>query len=89
MYLSPIFIVINSQPALFYLLLPTLLMPPDYYCLKKFVYLFITVELGLHCCTRALSSCSNWGLLLVVVYKPLLAAASLVVEDMHEVHGLQ
>ena len=51
--------------------------PEFYYFLffKKFIiYLFLAV-LGLCCCTWAFSSCSDWGLLTVVV--------SLVVE-----HGL-
>ena len=40
--------------------------------------------LGLRCCVRALSSCSEWGLLLVAVRGPLIAVTSLVAE-----HGLQ
>ena len=39
--------------------------------------------LGLHCCARAFSSCSKWGLLFVVVRGFLIAVASLVAE-----HGL-
>ena len=39
--------------------------------------------LGLHCCARAFSSCSEWGLLFVVVRGLLIAVASLVAE-----HGL-
>ena len=39
--------------------------------------------LGLHCCVRAFSSCSEQGLLFVAVRVLLIAVASLVVE-----HGL-
>ena len=39
--------------------------------------------LGLHCSTRASSSCGEWGLLLVAVHRLLMAVASLVAE-----HGL-
>ena len=39
--------------------------------------------LGLHCYTRAFSSCGEWGLLFVVVRGLLIAVASLVAE-----HGL-
>ena len=42
-------------------------------------FLFLAV-LGLHCCTRLFSSCSKWGLLIVVVCGLLIAVASLVVE---------
>ena len=40
--------------------------------------------LGLCCCAWTFSSCSEWGLLLAAVRRPLTAAASPVVE-----HGLQ
>ena len=50
--------------------------------LKNLFYLLLAV-LGLHCCTRAVSSCGERGLLLVVVRGLLIAIASLVVE-----HGL-
>ena len=45
-----------------------------------FIYLFLAA-LGLRCCTRAFSSCGEWGLLLVAVHGLLIAVASLVVED--------
>ena len=35
--------------------------------------------LGLHCCSQAFSSCSEWGLLLVAVHELLLVVASLFV----------
>ena len=41
-----------------------------------FIYLFL-VALGLHCCTRAFSSCSERGLLFAVVHRLLIAVASL------------
>ena len=47
-----------------------------------FIYLFLA-ELDLCCCTRAFSSCSEQGLLFVVVHGLLIAVASLVEE-----HGL-
>ena len=47
-----------------------------------FIYLFLAV-LGLRCCVRALSSCSEWGPLFVVVRRLLIVVASLVAE-----HGL-
>ena len=42
-------------------------------------YLFLAA-LGLHCCTRAFSSCHEQGLLFVVVRGILIAVASLIVE---------
>ena len=52
------------------------------------IYFFIFLNLflaalGLRCCTRAFSSCGEWGLLFVAVRGLLIAVASLVVE-----HGL-
>ena len=49
---------------------------------KMFIYLFMAA-LGLCCCTRAFSSCSDQGLLFVAVRGLLITVASLVVE-----HGL-
>ena len=46
------------------------------------IYLFLAA-LVLCCCTRAFSSCDEWGLLFVAVYGLLIAVASLVAE-----HGL-
>ena len=48
------------------------------FCLFKFL-----AALGLRCCTRAFSSCSELGLLFVAVRGLLIAVASLVAE-----HGL-
>ena len=48
-----------------------------------FLNLFILAVLGLRFCARAFSSCSERGLLFVVVLRFLIAVASLVVE-----HGL-
>ena len=44
----------------------------------NFIYLFLAV-LGLHCCTRAFSSCAEQGLLFVAVHR-LIVVASLVAE---------
>ena len=51
--------------------------------IKIFIYLFILAALGLRCCTQAFSSCSEQGLLFVVVRGLLIMVASLVAE-----HGL-
>ena len=53
-----------------------------FYLFFKF-YLFLAA-LGLRCCARAFSSCSEWGLLFVAVHGLLIAVASLVAE-----HGPQ
>ena len=53
-----------------------------------FIYLFLAV-LGLCYCTRAFSSCGEWGLPFVAVRGLLIAVASLVVEHRLQVHGLQ
>ena len=37
--------------------------------------------LGLRCCARAFSSCSEWGLLFAAVRRLLIAVASLVAEN--------
>ena len=55
---------------------------------NRFIFYFILfilflAVLGLGCCTRAFSSCSERGLLFVVVRGLLIAVASLIVE-----HGL-
>ena len=50
--------------------------------INLFIYFFLAL-LGLCCCTRAFSSCSEQGLLFVVVHRFLIAVASLVAE-----HGL-
>ena len=49
------------------------------YLLLKFIYLFMAA-LGLRCCVRAFSSCSEWGLLFPAVLGLLVAVASLVAE---------
>ena len=48
-----------------------------------FIFGCVGSLLGLRCCARAFSSCSEQGLLFVVVRGPLIAVASLVTE-----HGL-
>ena len=55
-----------------------------YLFLNLFIYLFLFLAaLGLRCCVRAFSSCSEWGLLFVAVHGLLIAVASLAAE-----HGL-
>ena len=55
----------------------------------KFVgFLFLAV-LGLRCCARAFSSCSEWGLLFVAVLGLLMVAASVVAEHGLQARGLQ
>ena len=50
------------------------------YCI---IYLLFLAVLGLCCCARAFSCCSERGLLFIVVHQLLIAVASLVAE-----HGL-
>ena len=50
---------------------------------NKFIYYLCLAALGLRCCARAFSSCSERGLLLIAVRRLLNAVASLVAE-----HGL-
>ena len=45
--------------------------------------------LGLRCFAQAFSSCGQWGLLLAVVHRLLLAVASLAAEHRLQVRGLQ
>ena len=54
------------------------------YFLKKFIYFYLFLAaLGLCCCTRAFSSCGEWGLLFDMVCRLLIVVASLAAE-----HGL-
>ena len=55
---------------------------------NKFIYLFLAV-LGLCCCMRAFSRCSEQGLLFLMVCGLLIAVASLVAEQGLQVCGLQ
>ena len=61
--------------------------PQDYFhfflFFKNNLFILFLAAVGLHCCTRAFSSCSERGLLFVVVRGLLTVVASLVVE-----HGL-
>ena len=52
-----------------------------FFKINLFIYLFLAV-LGLRCCVRAFSSCSERGLLFVAVCRLLIAVASLVAEHM-------
>ena len=53
-----------------------------------FIYLYLAA-LGLCCCAWAFSSCSEWGLLFIVVRGLLIVVVSLVVEHRLWAHGLQ
>ena len=53
-----------------------------------FIYLFLAA-LGFGCCTRAFSSCGEWGLLFVAVRGLLTVVASLVAEHGLQARGLQ
>ena len=50
------------------------------YLNKKYLFILFLVALGLHCCTQAFSSCSEWGLLFIVVHGLLTVVASLIAE---------
>ena len=76
---SPLTATVLSWPSL---IINTSLFLGYFFFFSKFIYLFLAV-LGLPCCARAFSSCSERGLLFVVVHGLLMAVASLVVE-----HGL-
>ena len=52
-------------------------------CFFKKIYLLFLAVLGLHCCTRAFSSCGEQELLFIVMHGLLVAVASLIAE-----HGL-
>ena len=58
--------------------------------LNKFIYFIylLLATLGLRCCVRAFSGCSEWGLLFVAVHGLLIAVASLVAEHGLEAHRL-
>ena len=60
----------------------------SYLFIYLFIYLFLSA-LGLCCCARAFSSCSDRGLLFVVVNRLLIVVSSLVAEHRFQVHGLQ
>ena len=53
-----------------------------------FIYLFLAA-LGLRCCARAFSSCSEWELLFLAVCELLNVVASPVAEHGLQAHGLQ
>ena len=59
-----------------------------YFFFNLFIYLFLAV-MGLRCCIRAFSSCSERWLLFVVVRRLLIAVASLVAEHRLQARGLQ
>ena len=59
-----------------------------FFLINLFIYLFLAV-LGLRCCARAFSSCSERGLLFIEVCGLLIAVASLVAEHGLYVHRFQ
>ena len=59
-----------------------------FFFLNKFIYLFLAA-LGLHCCSQAFSSCSEWGLLFIAVRRLLIVVTSPVAEHGFQVCGLQ
>ena len=59
-----------------------------YIYLKKIFFNLFLAALGLHCCMRAFSSCSEQGLLFVAVCGLLIAVASLVAEHTLQARGL-
>ena len=54
-----------------------------------FFFNLFLAALGLHCCTRAFSSCGKQGLLFIAVHGFLIAVASLVAEHGLYARGLQ
>ena len=72
-----------SQPVSFFLYIFIL-----FFVLFKLINLFLAV-LGLCCCARAFSSCSERGLLFTAVSGLLIVLASLAVEHGLWAHGLQ
>ena len=69
-----------------YLLNLKLISVANFFLINLFLFL---AALGLHCCTRAFSSCGEQGLLFVAVHGFLIAGASLAVEHRLQVRGLQ
>ena len=57
---------------------------PFFNCIVFFFFNLFMIVLGLHCCTRAFSSCSKQRPPLAAVHGPLIAVASPAAE-----HGLQ
>ena len=86
-YCGILFLNILHQILLFTILLCIVFLRLKYFFLNLFYFIFYFIlflaVLGLHCCTRAFSSCGERGLLFVAVRRLLIAVASLIVE-----HGL-
>ena len=59
-----------------------------FYLFLNFIYFFVAA-LGPRCCARAVSSCGEWGPLLVAIRRLLIVVSSLVVEHGLQVRGLQ
>ena len=54
---------------------------------NKFIYLLFLAALGLRCCVRSFSSCSEWELLSIAVHRLLIVVASLAEHRLYA-HGL-
>ena len=89
---------LHNNHTLVYCALSEYLAPPTPTSSFVFIYLFIfkiyfiylfLAALGLRCCAWAFSSCSEQGLLFIVVCGLLIAVASLVAEHGLQVRGLQ
>ena len=46
----------------------------------SFFFFFLVGALGLHCCVQAFSSCGEWGLLFVVMHRPLIMVISFIAD---------
>ena len=71
--------MVTVVPVQYFLFFNVLVNNLLFYFIYLFTYLFLAA-FGLRCSARAFSSCSERGLLLVVVHGPLIAVASLVTE---------
>ena len=60
-----------------------------YSCFLFILFYLFLVALGLRCCARSLSSCSERGLLFIAVRGLLIVVAALVAEPWLQAHGLQ
>ena len=82
--------MIHNISLIFFLM--SVALPPlsflFFFFFNLFIYLFLAA-LGLLCCVRAFSSCSERGLLFATVRRLLIAVASLVAEHMLYAHRLR
>ena len=57
--------------------------PKSHLHIPFFFFFFLVVALGLRCCVQAFSSCGEWGLLFVVMHRPLIMVIYFIAD-----HGL-